>query len=329
MVEYLEFEIYQFFKTISESFQASTLEIVLIFTGLVLFLGMLLGTYFYQKKKRREKRIKASEKIFDALLQKGSFSVEEKAILETLSREVPGGDEKKHLLLKNPYVFSEVSGEKIKEGELSAESIEALKKKLAACCFEKAKAIKTSDDLPPGIHLYIMQDKSVGFHGELDKKDRGELAIKLYDADAVFQEGGKVNIYFKTKNATLYFSPRVIQSTPQLLRVSHPEKIQKVQRRKFYRKTISQPVSIRRVGERSAWETRTIDLGGGGMSIINPEDKLLAGERVALVLRLPDAGEIKLSGKIMRMSKGNRRLHIRFDAMKETERDKIIGFILH
>lgn len=329
MVEYLEFEIYQFFKTISESFQASTIEIVLIFLALVLFLGLLLGTYFYQKKKSREKRIAASQKLFESILQKGSFSDEEKEILENLSQYVPGGEEKKHLLVKNPYVFSEVSGKKIEEGEVSSESIDAIKKKLAECCFEKAKAIKTSTDLPIGLHLYIMQDKKVGFHGELDKKEPERLTIKLYESEAVFKKGSKVNIYFKTKSATLYFSPEVLSFETQVLEVSHPEKIQKVQRRKFYRKNLSRPVSIRRVGERSTWETRTLDLGGGGMSIENPEGKFHPGERVVLALKLPDAEEIKLSGKIIRISKGNQRLHIKFDAMKESKRDKIIGFILH
>jgi hypothetical protein len=329
MVEYLEFEIYQFFKTISESFQASTLEIVIIFIALILFLGMLLGTYFYQKKKRREKRIEASQKLFESMIQKGSFSDEEKEILENLSQAVSGGKEKKHLLVKNPYVFSEISRKKIEEGEVSAENIEGIKKKLSECCFEKAKAIKTSDDLPLGLHLYIMQDKKVGFHGELDKKKPERLTIKLYEREALFKRGSKVYIYFKTKSATLYFSPEVLSFEPQVLEVSHPEKIQKVQRRKFYRKNISRPVSIRKVGERSTWETRTLDLGGGGMSIANPEGKFRPGERVALVLKLPEAEEIKLSGKIIRISKGTQRLHIKFDAMKESQRDKIIGFILH
>jgi hypothetical protein len=290
---------------------------------------MLLGTYFYQKKKGREKRIEASQKLFESTIQKGSFSDEEKKILENLSQSVSGGKEKKHLLVKNPYVFSEISRKKIEEGEVSAESIEAIKKKLSECCFEKAKAIKTTDDLPPGLHLYIMQDKKVGFHGELDKKEPGKLTIKLYEREGVFRKGSKIHIYFKTKSATLYFSPEVLSFEPQVLKVSHPEKIQKVQRRKFYRKNISRPVSIRRVGERSTCETRTLDLGGGGMSIANPEGKFHPGERVALVLKLPEAEEIKLSGKIIRISKGNQRIHIKFDAMKESRRDKIIGFILH
>jgi c-di-GMP-binding flagellar brake protein YcgR len=172
-----------------------------------------------------------------------------------------------------------------------------------------------------------MEDKKTGHHGSIAAKEDLALTVNLKDKEIVFPDGKRIAVYLKQKQDTYYFTPDVLFSAPGELQLSHPKKIYKVQRRKFYRREVDQPVLVRRSGETSFASSTMLDLGGGGTSLINPGNAYRTKEKIFLVIKIPHRESIDVSGKIVRTSEEGKHLHIQFDPMKEYERDRILKHI--
>jgi hypothetical protein len=88
------------------------------------------------------------------------------------------------------------------------------------------------------------------------------------------------------------------------------------------------PVYVRKAGaDEGAVHTSLVDLGGGGMSLLNRDAAFEAGDRVSVSLIPSHEDRIDVAGEVLRLSKGGKIAHIRFDSMLESSRDRIIGLL--
>jgi c-di-GMP-binding flagellar brake protein YcgR len=324
----LRYEIYQFYKTISESFRPTPLEIIFIVAGIGIFAGTLIGVYRHQKKRSREHQLRYTRTLFDRAVQKAALGPEERGILRRIAEESPFGELKRHIILQRAAAFDEAAGKLIETGEIVPEEAAGIREKLAACCFVEHHGVATTKDLPAGLHVYMMEQGSAGFHGEIRLKTPDTLQIEPRDNELSFPEDTELTCYFKRSTDTFFFRAPVLSSGPGLIVLAHPQKIRKVQRRKFYRKEVRKQAVIQRNDGKYRRAAVLTDLGGGGATALDRDRLYKKGDSVFLTFSLPDYGEMKVSGRIVRTSQEGGRLHIRFDPMKEQVRDKIITHIL-
>lgn len=325
----LRYEIYQFYKTISESFQPTPLEMVFIFLGIAVLAGTLIGVYRYQNKKARDEALRSVRRYFERIVSKAGLDPEERELLYRIAEVSPAGEMKGHIILQRAAAFDEAAGVLIDSGEISPDEAAGLREKLSACCFTENHGVATTKDLPAGLHLYITEGRSPGFHGEIGIKTPETLQIGLRDGSVSFDQDTQVTCYFKRSTDTFYFRAPVIESLPGSITLAHPRKIKKVQRRRFYRKELRKQAYIQRGDGKFRKQTVITDLGGGGASVKNKDRIYHKGDSVILTFSIPDYGEVNAGGAVVRTSADGEILHIRFDPMKERVRDKIISYILH
>jgi c-di-GMP-binding flagellar brake protein YcgR len=155
------------------------------------------------------------------------------------------------------------------------------------------------------------------------------LAVQLIEPGTSFHRGETVRIYFQNRAGLFSFDSKILSVEKQTIRLRHGEEIKRFQRRKYYRRRVSQPVGIRYPGSEEQPTLSTFyDLGGNGASLKNPGRRYSSGDAVELIFLA--AGErFTLVAEVLRTSKNGDVLHVRFAPMRETTRDRIIGSLFH
>ena len=324
----LRYEIYQFYKTISESFKPSPLEIIFIVLGIGIFAGILIWFHHYQKRKAKENSLRYSRTLFEKAIKKGGLDSEEQELLYRIAEASPAGELKQYVILQRAAFFDEAAGKLIESGEITMAEAAPVRKKLAECCFAESHGVASTKDLPVGLHLYMMEKNGPGFHGEIELKTPEVLQIDLRNGDLIFDEETELTCYFKRSTDTFFFFFSVLSSEPGFIELAHPQKVKKVQRRKYYRKEVRKQAVIQRNDGKHRMPTILTDLGGGGATAKNRDGLYKKGDAVLLAFSVPDYGEMSVSGRILRTSRDGANLHIRFDPLKEKMRDKIIAHTL-
>ena len=69
-------------------------------------------------------------------------------------------------------------------------------------------------------------------------------------------------------------------------------------------------------------KTVLIELSGGGASLQNPSRALTLDQQVELSFA-PQGEKFRVSGRIVRLSKGGQVIHVEFQALEEAERERI------
>jgi c-di-GMP-binding flagellar brake protein YcgR len=117
-----------------------------------------------------------------------------------------------------------------------------------------------------------------------------------------------ISVYFTGDLAVYKFYSRVIErfnkSIP-LLKILHPDKVLKIQRRDYFRLDAKKRLKYRRLdSELNAVEdfkeTTSINISGGGLKIILQE-ALLIDTRIEIFLDLPELNDIPIIGKIVKV----------------------------
>jgi len=156
--------------------------------------------------------------------------------------------------------------------------------------------------------------------------------------------GWKVNVYFTHKKNMYFFPAKIVERSIKddipLMQIEVTEKITRIQRRHFFRLNISLPVRYREhnpiqkedVKQQKYAETTTIDVSGGGISIITDE-KFEFDKAVECQLLLPDNKEIPFIGKVVRSEKlydvnpDKYKTAIKFSAMENKNKESLIKYL--
>jgi hypothetical protein len=323
----LRYEIYSFFKHISDSFSPTPLELTLIILGLALFSGMFIFVYSRQKKKVRETSLQYSAAAIKKVVKKLSLSPGEANLLDRIAAAHPANLHRKQIVVQRASAFDEASGILIEDEEANETEVKSLRDALAEDIFQEDHGIATTRDLSKGLHLYITLEPKYSLHGNIKLKTPEMMRIELRDNELGPLEGERITAYFRRNNDTFYFKAEVLESTPGKLKLSHPEKIKKVQRRRYYRKECKKTAIISSLSGKNRVPTTITDLGGGGATAKNRDGRFSAGEGVFLSFKLPPHDELRLQGRIVRTTEGKEKLHIRFEKVTEQDRDKIISYL--
>ncbi|MBN2553367.1 MAG: PilZ domain-containing protein, partial [Spirochaetales bacterium] len=143
-------------------------------------------------------------------------------------------------------------------------------------------------------------------------------------------EGEELQIYFLRKNGVFHFTTRVKKAFDNILALEHSEEIARIQRRKFYRGRVSLPVSVKKKeSSEPAVRTYILELGGGGLTLFNPYKVFHPGDGLGMIFTLPDSGDLRVQGRVRRTDRGGSLAHVEFESIKESVRDKILGFVLN
>ncbi|HKJ85424.1 MAG TPA: PilZ domain-containing protein, partial [Spirochaetia bacterium] len=140
--------------------------------------------------------------------------------------------------------------------------------------------------------------------------------------------GSLVEVVYQNGSGIYRFESGVLANPPGEMELSHSERLERVQRREYYRGRVRLPVYVKLAREPERPErTQLIDVGGGGASFRAPDPRFQRGEHVELTFHPDSAAPLHLPGRIVRESKGGRVAHVSFDDLTPSTRDRVYGFL--
>ena len=160
--------------------------------------------------------------------------------------------------------------------------------------------------------------------------------MAIYDGELLpLRKNLPLNVYFYGEHAVYRFKSSIkerIRNPIPLLVLVHPEEVERIQRRQYFRLKVNKKIHYRlAANEQSDYkETRILDISGGGIKmVINTE--LEMGDKLQFFIDIAPLKEILFTGKIVRITKladrNTKAAGIKFINVKRSIQDKIISWI--
>lgn len=317
----------KFFDDISRDFQRSPLEILLALVLLLLFIGFLIFMYRLQKKRLQESRNIRYVELYEAAMAKLNLNPSELHLLERLARYLKT-PERKYLLLVNHSTFNTCASRLCREEDVQEVSLSSFRIKLGFNAQDPERIPCSTAELPQGLPVLITSRTGKRAAGRIAGSQPHSLIISPTEPIKL-PSGIPVTVYFQNRSGVFSFTTHVqdtLQKPEPAIHLAHSETIRRTQRRAYYREKLSLPIFVRPAGsEEKPLLSAFLDLGGGGASLRNPQNRFKAGVDLELTFLPSGADRLTLTTRVIRASRGGRVLHVRFATITDSVRDRIIG----
>lgn len=314
----------QFFKNVSAGFAATPEQILLFFGILAVILLFFVFFYIIQRRRVYRKLATRSAKVYKELIGRHNLSGSEVNLIERMAEFLPP-EKKKYLLLTNQHLFT-LCAAKLQAVEWISEPLLAsLRLKLGFPAAGPEEIPSSSVELPPGRPVLVAAPGRRGVPGRISSRDSRGVTIELEGERPVLSSGTAVRIYFKNHTGIFSFSSSIVSAGGNVVTALHSEAIKRYQRRSYYRRKVFLSVFVRSLHSRAKpYRTTLLDLGGGGASLGNPRRLFTAGNVLELTLS-SSASNFRVPARVVRTSKHASVLHVQFESIPESVRDRIIG----
>lgn len=315
------------FDEISKGFVHTPLEIGIYIILILGIIALLLLLYRYQVKKIRKEKTVRALRIYEDIIRKKGLGHQELDILKKLAMYLRDPQEK-NLLLENQSTFNTCARKLQNDNRVSTSSLASLRLKLGFKREGPEQIPHSSSELPEDLPLLITQKGKKHCPGRLSKIEPRYLTVTLENGSLPPKPGLPVQVYFQNRSGLFCFTTSIQNYGKGLIMVSHSENIKRLQRRKFYRKTIMLPVYIKLTGSQEPpIRSAIIDLGGGGASVSNPGRQFVPEDDIEISFSTPGKNRINLKASVVRLSNEGKTMHITFSPMPDSTRDLIIRFL--
>ena len=331
-----------FFDNISSGFQQSRLEILITVFLVLAFVVFLLYVYRAQKNRAHKEQTQKYRARYEQGVRKFGLGPAEQHIIALLAPFL-NSPEKEYLLLYNQSTFNTCVHRlrhSTRHEHISEAALSALRVRLSFTAQDPEQVPSSSAELPAGMMVLVVSaakrgQNSLKISGIVLQCTSQSLIISPMDtrAESIKPASGRpVKVFFQNRAGVFTFESHIQASPENTIHLAHSERIKRSQRRKYYRRRLSLPVYVRPAGSQSKpIKSVILDLGGGGASLRNPGEQFVPGDDLELILNPAGggtparAGRINLTAEVVRVSRKAQVLHVRFDGLQESTRDRIIG----
>lgn len=318
------------FEGLESGFSRTPEEILLFFILLAGFVSLLVAIYFFQLMWRHSLRRRRSVKVFSSIVEEKQIPPEERQTLEEMGRQLPRWREQLAKLVTDVHTFNRAAERYLRKNPRANVAIAALRLKFGFSTSDGKKVIHSSAELTEGLRVYIRQDREHSFLGIVIAQKPESMVLQIPGNGEGTSQGDELQIYFLRKNGVFYFTTHVQRACDNILRLEHSEDISRIQRRQFYRSRVSLSAVVKKRGSsQPTVRTYILELGGGGLTLFNPYKVFRPGEELIMRFTLPEHGELQIAGWVRRYDRGGNHVHVEFEPIKDSVRDKILGFVLN
>ncbi len=319
----------QFLRNVSEGLAKSPLEVALALLFIILFFATLVFIYLLQKKKQHQRLIANAKLKLKKYVEKYKLNPSELALIDRLAKYLKNPEIEKPLLLSNQVTFNYAASKLLTDEGIPESTLAALRIKLGFATKDNESPIHSTGELSPGITFYIIQGGIRKFYGKLKQITPQSLIVQIDKKTIPPGTGSSLKVFFQRKNGIFAFNSYVQKLEGNFIHIAHSEKIKTSQKRRYYRRKLSAPVLIRVAGsEEKPVKTIFVDLGGGGASVINPNKRFKLKDDVELIFYVSREERVSVIGEVIRVSKNGDIIHLAFGPIRDSTRDKIIGYVL-
>jgi c-di-GMP-binding flagellar brake protein YcgR len=318
----------QILSAIAGGFQVTPLQIIMFFLLLAGIALLFLAFEYIQRRKTRRDLARRSEVIFQHLQHEFGLNEDEKKTLGRMAAFLKPG-EYQYTLLLQPHRFDACARRIRSQEHVSEDVLTGLRLKLQFQAKAPEAIPVSTRELPLGKNMLILaRDKNL-YRAEVIAQDSDGLTA-LFDQNEkrLPQRGAHVRIYYHSPTGIFVFSSQILRTEAGHILLRHADVLRRFQRRRYYRRSFSEPVRIRLYGvDGRPEESAVLDLGGGGASLLNPDGRFKPSDRLELFFPAA-SGSPAVSAVVLRTSADGTIAHVQFDRIGESTRDRILGFIL-
>jgi len=241
----------------------------------------------------------------------------------------------KHRIMVNPRIFDFCVLRLLAAGPEQRGAVADLRSKLGFPQISEDVLPVSTRDLPLGMPVVLVRKGNPPFRGTLVARDESSLSVEIQGQaegrPAAGQDSGPdsgqaaipVSVYFQNRAGFFSFTTRITAREERVFRLEHSEKIQRYQRRRYARRQLRLPVFIHPYGGASKpLKSVLIELSGGGASLQNPSRAFTTDQQVELSFA-PKGEKFHVLGRIVGVSKSGQVVHVEFQALEDTERERI------
>jgi c-di-GMP-binding flagellar brake protein YcgR len=314
------------FSELSKGFDRSPFEIAATLFVVAGFIAFFVVFASRQVKRRREETEKRERQVLARLVRTKRLLPAEITLLNGLKRQLKKGQRLFDLFESAP-VFNGCVKRYRETESVSSSVLSSLRVKLGFRADDPDRIPHSTAELAPGT-LLVMIDGKRRLSGTVKKIDEGFFLVSVGEVARLPAPGTRLTILLQKKSGLYKFKTVAGRSEGGIIRLRHAEEIQRVQRRRYYRRHISLPVMVRRAEGSQPWvRTSLKDLGGGGASIAASFEGIEVGEELEVSFNLQKGPPIQVRGIVVRCSKNGRLLHVQFGPMNDAQRDRIIAHL--
>jgi hypothetical protein len=337
----------EFLDSIARGFVTSPLQYILFGAIILLLVAGLLVAYRVQRGRARRQENQLGLERFERLAGKLGLSGPEREVLDRLAG---GRLARKLRLLASPAAFNHAVArlEVQTPGAPAESSLAELRLKLGFQAQNPERVPSASSELPVGLPVVLVWSFA-GARYRLAAEVAGQQAEALTlacpparslpggsppeAAAAVPPAGSQVTVIFQNRAGVFSFRTTVLAASASgglrpaaagCLRLDQVEKLQRIQRRKYYRRRLRLPVQVQAREGEPQLASQLLDLGGDGASLVNPRRSLSAGDLAELSFRVGNES-FRLTAEVLRVSRDGQVLHVRFYGLHDADRDRLLG----
>lgn len=231
-----------------------------------------------------------------------------------------------HKITSDEDAFLKAARRALAEGIATLDELRTLARHLGFDPHKLGEGGLSTLKLGSGIEISVADSAMNSGAGEITTNLPSALKVRLRSGQTSFKPGRTVDVICKGRDGLYRFETTVQAQEGRRLLLDHTSDLERVQRRKHRRRQMRMPVEIR-VGSVAA-ATRTEDISIGGSAVRNPRKRFGPGQRLSCAFNFGGSETISIPATVVRTSRGNSLLHLRFTNVEDGTRHRLFRAIM-
>jgi c-di-GMP-binding flagellar brake protein YcgR len=234
----------------------------------------------------------------------------------------------KDQLLENQSLFLRSARRALREGMVTEADLFRLTERMGVNLNTLRANRHSSTSVPVGAQASVADREMHMATGEVLLSDDQTLRVKIQKGHSSFNRGNQVELVCNGEEGMYRFFTTVKAQEGKVLALEHSNHVEHVQRRRYRRRRVQLPVelSLRAINDR-ALQSKTVDLSVGGAAVRNPKKRYVTGSEVEITLSTPSGSPMALPATVVRTSKRNKVLHLRFGKLDDRQQHRLFRML--
>lgn len=306
-------------------FSSTPVEVALAAAFILLFVLFFTLLFLRQRKAERARRAAEEERRYREHLETSSLTNTDRMAIEELASrvKVPA-----YRLFEEQGVFNRAAKAAREEGALERAQIAALRVKLGFAGTMVGSRPSSSTEIPPEAKVEILSRRGRSLSARVLPPTTSAFRVEPEPGSYQPPTGSPLKVTYESDGGIFSFTAHVLNVEEGILELEHSEDLEGEQRREHARRPAEVVVELERFDETGdRYSTVTVDIGGGGATIVNPEGVFGEQEELLVTLFFPKQEPLEVRAKVIRTSQDGELLHLLWIAIPESTRDRIYGFL--
>lgn len=311
----------EFWDNLAKGLENDPME-VLLWVILVLSL-IIIPSLFYIIRRiiAKKRKIKSEKNRFNKIIEEKNLTEDEIDILEGLKSNF--NRIKITDILTSPVAFNSCAKRYLNTNNAHGTGLAKLRIKLGMGINNIRSLLHSTAELYPNLKVKVHVGKLGTFKTVINDINKENIEIK---ANGQLKKDRHVIMEIERDSGCYLIHTSVSGAEEGIIKLRHSEKIEHIQNREFYRKKVKLPVLLK--AEDKKYNSYIMDIGGGGVKIKNPGFSALNGSVILLSFNINNKERIYIKSIVERMSEDNTAISLRFENLRESDRDRIMKLVL-